>query len=343
MKIPRSQHEALPWRISEVAPDFDLIDAWALPVSGRRSDLAALEDIFLRFDPSADGGSRLAARLFALRWRLGRWFGWDDHTNALPIPGCRETSLRERLPADLRGEASAPADGQRFRLVYRTATEWARELSNATVHAVLHVGWIHQPDGSYRAQMGIYVKTRGWFGPMYMAVIRPFRHFIVYPALLRQIGRAWDTRAGHATLQGVSLQAHGDHEQMELEQNKAIVRGYLNEVLNEGNTAAFDRYFADDVVFNNSNDCTQLLARIQAIRSAFPDHHVSIEDQIAEGDKVVTRVTFRGTHQGEFSGIPSTGKPVKYSGIAIDRIANGKVVEMWHLANIPGLLQQIGS
>lgn len=204
MRIPRSQHAALPWRISEVAPDFDLIDAWALPVSGRRSDLGALEDIFLRFDPSADGGSRLTAGLFALRWRLGRWFGWDEHANALPIPGCRETSLRERLPADLRGEASAPADGQRFRLVYRTATEWARELSNGTVHAVLHVGWIPQPDGSYRAQMGIYVKPRGWFGPLYMAMIRPFRHFIVYPALLRQIGRAWDTRAAHATAPGAS-------------------------------------------------------------------------------------------------------------------------------------------
>ncbi len=130
---------------------------------------------------------------------------------------------------------------------------------------------------------------------------------------------------------------------MNLEQNKAIVRGYMDEVLNEGHMAAFDRYFAKDVVFNGSKDLTQLLARIQAIRRAFPDHHVTIEDQIAEGDRVVTRVTFRGTHRAEFSGIPSTGKQVTYSGIAIDRMTNGKVVEMWHLANVPGLLQQIGS
>ena len=95
--------------------------------------------------------------------------------------------------------------------------------------------------------------------------------------------------------------------------------------------------------FNNSRDINQQLARMRAIRSAFPDLHVTIEDQIAEGDKVVTRVTFRGTHQGEFSGIAPTGKRVEYSGIAIDRIANGKVVEMWHISNMAGLLLQIGA
>lgn len=63
---------------------------------------------------------------------------------------------------------------------------------------------------------------------------------------------------------------------------------------------------------------------MSAIRSAFPDPHVTIEDQIAEQDRVVTRVTFRGTHPGEFSGVAATGRVVTYSGIAIDRIANGK-------------------
>jgi len=193
MRIRRSQHQAGPWRISEIAPDFELIDAWALPVSGRLSDFGALEDVFLRLDPTADGGSRPAAMLFALRTRLGRWFGWDDHANALSIPGCRETSLRERLPADLRSAASA-SDGHRFRLVYRTATEWARERSNGTVHAVLHVGWVLQADGSYRGQLGVYVKPRGSFGRLYMAAIGPFRHLVIYPALMRQIGRAWDAR-----------------------------------------------------------------------------------------------------------------------------------------------------
>jgi len=78
------------------------------------------------------------------------------------------------------------------------------------------------------------------------------------------------------------------------------------------------------------------------MRGAFPDFHLTIEDQIAEGNKVITRVTFRGTHQGDYRGIAPTGKQIKYSGIAIDRIVDGKVVEMWHVADTCGMLQQIG-
>lgn len=130
---------------------------------------------------------------------------------------------------------------------------------------------------------------------------------------------------------------------MTLEENKAVVRGYLIDIVNGGDMAAFDRYFSADVVFNDTKGLERQLAHIQAIRSAFPDYHLTIEDQIAEGDRVVTRVTFRGTHQGEFSGAAPTGKQVRYSGIAIDRIVNGKIVEMWHLASTAALLQQIGA
>ena len=131
---------------------------------------------------------------------------------------------------------------------------------------------------------------------------------------------------------------------MKLEQNKAIVRDYLNDIVNKGNMAAFDSYFSEDVVFNNFRGFRQQhLARLQAIRSAFPDHHLLVEDQIAEGDKVVTRVTFHGTHQGQFNGIAPTGKQVNWSGIAMDRIADGKVVEMWHVQNTSALMQQIAA
>lgn len=138
-------------------------------------------------------------------------------------------------------------------------------------------------------------------------------------------------------------QANAGEEKIKLEQNKAIVRGYMNEVLNKGNVAAFDTYFSEDVVFNNSKGVKQQLAGMQSIRSAFPDFHLIIEDQIAEGDKVVTRVTFQGTHRGEFRGIAPTGKQIKYSGIAIDRIVERKVVEMWHVADQLTLLQQVGA
>jgi steroid delta-isomerase-like uncharacterized protein len=143
--------------------------------------------------------------------------------------------------------------------------------------------------------------------------------------------------------QVASPQTKGDKEKIKLEQNKAIVRGYMAEVVNKGNLAAYDSYFSAEAVINSRPLKQQLPAAMQAIRGAFPDSRVTIEDQIAEGDKVVTRVTFTGTHQGEFMGIAATGKQVKYSGIAIDRIVDGKVVEMWHVAETLGLLQQIGA
>lgn len=130
---------------------------------------------------------------------------------------------------------------------------------------------------------------------------------------------------------------------MNSQQNKTIARNYLNEIVNKGNLAAFDSYIAEDVVFNTIKGFKQHYpARMQTIRSAFADYHLTIEDQIAEGDKVVTRVTFRGTHRGPFNGIAATGKKVQWSGIAMDRIADGKVVEMWHVQNTMELLQQIG-
>jgi predicted ester cyclase len=141
-----------------------------------------------------------------------------------------------------------------------------------------------------------------------------------------------------------SAQAPSNAEKAKLERNKAIVRGYMEEVLNKGDLAAFDKYFPERFMFNNSEWTKQrVAAMIGSTRAAFPDFRVTIEDQIAEGDKVVTRVTFYGTHQGEFRGIAPTGKPVKYGGVAIDRIVDGKIVEMWHEADMFGLLQQIGA
>jgi len=131
---------------------------------------------------------------------------------------------------------------------------------------------------------------------------------------------------------------------MKLEQNKAIVHSYMTEVVNTGNLAAFDSYFAQDVLFNNTKGFKQQLAGMtQLFRSAFPDYRLTVRDQIAEGDKVVTRVTMHGTHQGVFNGIAPTGKQVEWSGIAIDRIESGKVIEMWHVQNMTALMQQISA
>ncbi len=136
-------------------------------------------------------------------------------------------------------------------------------------------------------------------------------------------------------------QAPAPADAARLEANKALVRGYLSEVANDGNLAAAPRYFAPDVSFNGSKDLRPFIAFRQQLRSAFPDHRLSIVDQIAEGDRVVTRVRFEATHLQPYAGVAPTGRRLNYSGVAIDRIADGKVVEMWHMANPLGLPEQL--
>ena len=132
---------------------------------------------------------------------------------ALAIPQNTETTLSARLPADLRNTAEGPHLHPRdfaFTPLYRTDTEWAAELSNRTVHAVMHLAWVERQDGRYQGQMGVYVKPRGRLGAAYMALIAPFRHRVVYPALMRQIERAWDARMAqqHATGTAAAAAAH---------------------------------------------------------------------------------------------------------------------------------------
>jgi steroid delta-isomerase-like uncharacterized protein len=82
---------------------------------------------------------------------------------------------------------------------------------------------------------------------------------------------------------------------------------------------------------------------IAGFRAAFPDLQVTVEDQIAEGDKVVTRYTMRGTHQGAFMGLPPTGKHVTVSGIQIERVVQGQIVEHWRKSDDLGMMQQLGA
>jgi hypothetical protein len=191
MRLANAEHAAHPWVIAQIAPDFELIDAWALPARGGRDGFDALLEIMAAVD-GASAESALTRALFRVRYQLGAWFGWDDAARQLPIPGCTETTLSQRLPVNLRGSATgldlSPAG---FTALYRTRNEWAGELSNGTVHAVLHLAWVEQGKDQHRGQMGVYVKSRGKLGAMYMALIRPFRHLIVYPAMLRQIEREW--------------------------------------------------------------------------------------------------------------------------------------------------------
>lgn len=130
------------------------------------------------------------------------------------------------------------------------------------------------------------------------------------------------------------------------EQNRRLVRRTFDEVYNQGNLALVDELVAHDFVIHSPSAEIHGPANtkqyVAMLRRAFPDLHFTIEDQLIDGDKVVTRWTARGTHRGEFQGIPPTGKQVSMKGTDIDRIANGKVVECWTNGDDLGVLQQLG-
>jgi uncharacterized protein DUF2867 len=188
LRLPETAHISRPWRIHELTPDFRLEDVWALPTPGGPDDFPRLVRLIAAGDPSRRSPP-LARTLWAIRWKVGELLGWDDPDAGL---ASRVPTLSERLPADLRGGPSGPEFAALpFSSLYLTDDEWAAEIANRTVHAVMHVGWV--PDGAdgYHGQMAVYVKPNGRLGSVYMAAIRPFRHLIVYPPLIRGLARDW--------------------------------------------------------------------------------------------------------------------------------------------------------
>ncbi|MFN2615932.1 MAG: DUF2867 domain-containing protein [Thermoleophilaceae bacterium] len=196
LRLPVSAHTSRPWRIHELTRDFRLEDVWALPTPGGPDDFPRLVQGMASTDPSR-GSSRAVRALFAIRWRLGELLGWDGPDTGL---GSRVPTLRDRLPADLSDAPSGPGfDALPFTSLYLLEDEFAAEIANRTMHGVMHVGWVPDGTGGYRGQMAVLVRPNGAFGTAYMAAIRPFRHLIVYPPMLRRIGRTWRAGAGDST------------------------------------------------------------------------------------------------------------------------------------------------
>jgi len=134
---------------------------------------------------------------------------------------------------------------------------------------------------------------------------------------------------------------------MTAEENKALVRRFYEEI-DKGNLAAMDELVAEDYLDHNPPPFPGLASGRAGLKQAFkifweatPGHH-HIEDQIAEGDKVVTRLTSYGKHEGDLPGAPRTGNDLKMTSITIHRIANGKLVEKWAEKDVLGFLIQIG-
>ncbi len=189
-RLPNSAHTSRPWRIHEIVPDFRLEDVWALPTPGRADEFPILVDGFASADP-AETPSRAARALWSLRWKLGDLFGLDDPGSGL---GSRVTTLRERLPDDLRAAPGPEFESLPFTSLYLADDEFAAEIANQTMHGVLHLGWVAEGPSGYRGQMAVYVRPNGLLGNAYMAAIKPFRHLIVYPQMLRAMERRWHER-----------------------------------------------------------------------------------------------------------------------------------------------------
>ena len=135
---------------------------------------------------------------------------------------------------------------------------------------------------------------------------------------------------------------------MSTEENKALVRRCVEEFVDRSNFDLSDEIFAPNFVRYDAapdqvSGVEDLKHFFAMLHSGFPGFQTTIEDLLSEGDKVVLRFTFHGTHQGEFMGIAPTGKQVTMAGIDIFRIADGKIVEMWNQEDVLGMMQQLGA
>jgi hypothetical protein len=190
-RLPNTAHTSQPWRIHELTRDFRVEDVWGLQAPGAPDDFARFVQLIAAGDP-AHSSSPIVRALFALRWAIGALLGWDD---AGARPGSGATTLRERLPADLRGRPGPAFATQPFSSLYLLENEFAAEIANRTMHGVLHIGLVADEKGGHRGQMAVLVKPNGLLGIAYMAAIRPFRHLLVYPPLLAQFERRWRAAA----------------------------------------------------------------------------------------------------------------------------------------------------
>ena len=187
-RVPEAEFRERPWRIHEFTEGFDVEDVWAVDASATADKFPRMVDLITSVD-TAESSSAAVRFLFAARWKLGEWFGWDDEDDGLDH---RVPSLRAALPAEL----AATVDPDRFRALpftplYELPDEFAAEIANKTMHGVMHLGAVPAGNGRIAVRMTVLVKTNGIFGRAYMAFIKPFRHLIVYPSMLREAERRW--------------------------------------------------------------------------------------------------------------------------------------------------------
>ena len=162
MRVDNAEHQRHPFRVHTYAREFELLDVWRYPIVAERADqfdeFVAIHDLKSMVAES----SVIVRGLFVFRAWLGRVFRWD-------------------------------ADGDAFREVYRDDRELVLRVENATVTALMHLGWVSRGDG-WTALLAVYANPKGRLGRTYMSLIAPFRHRFVYPALMRAGQRRWERR-----------------------------------------------------------------------------------------------------------------------------------------------------
>jgi hypothetical protein len=189
-KISPAEYHALPLRVHTFLKDVPLHDVWAVDLPGRREGVT-LRELHRRVLRGLDGRLPAPARaLFAVRFFLGRIFRLEERPKQASA-----TAFANRLTEEDRArssEAAGTPDGL-FSVVYRFENEQLVELQNRTVHAALSTALVETGDG-YRLYLAIYVCKGGSIAPLYMALIDPFRRWVVYPAMLESIRRAWEIK-----------------------------------------------------------------------------------------------------------------------------------------------------
>lgn len=192
-RLPESEFRDHPWRVHQFIEGFEVEDVWAVGTREPAADFPRLVDLIASLN-TEESSSPAVRFLFAARWKIGEWLGWDDPSTGL---GSRVPSLRDRLPASLRDTvdmgrfASLP-----FTPLYELPDEFAAEVANKTMHGILHLGAVPAGGNEVTVRMTVLVKTNGLFGQAYMAFIKPFRYLLVYPALFRELERNWAQESG---------------------------------------------------------------------------------------------------------------------------------------------------
>lgn len=192
-QISETDHRALPWRVHELLADIPVEDVWRFPLELGPDD--DLETFRIQMTAAIDGMSRTSPMAVLLRIRLaiGRLLGWDPQRSGTPSMKLRRRyAAAEGIDPALAGEDM----GGDFSMVYRRDDEWLGEIENKTVLAALHLGRVPLAAGGAVVHLAVYSQPKGWFGRGYMAFIKPFRLWIVYPAIMRAAAKQWNEFLG---------------------------------------------------------------------------------------------------------------------------------------------------